>query len=66
MMTIEKGIPLPAKFPFAAMKVGDSFLVEKEITRTAVSVAAKRFGDKNNMKFTVRKSEGHLRCWRLA
>jgi hypothetical protein len=64
---IEKGIALPQKFPFAGMKVGDSFAVPEKVKRVTVSVAARRYGIKNEMKFTVRKIEdGSFRCWRIA
>lgn len=64
---IEKGIALPQKYPLAGMKVGDSFAVPQHVKRVTVSVYARRFGIKNNMKFTVRKIEdGSLRCWRIA
>jgi hypothetical protein len=68
-MKIEKGIPIPKKFPFAGMKVGDSFLVPKGANRAAVSVAAMRYGRKHGMKFTVRQTEPggkSFRCWRIA
>lgn len=66
-MKVEKGIPIPARYPFNQMEVGDSFVVPMEITRYAVSTAAHRYGHKNNMKFTVRLTNKRiLRCWRIA
>lgn len=66
-MQVDKNISLPAKYPFAQMQVGDSFRVPDGVSRTTISVAAKRFGDKNKMKFTVRLTEDRsLRCWRVA
>jgi hypothetical protein len=66
-MKVEKGIPIPARFPFEQMQVGDSFVVPMEITRYAVSVAAHRYGKKHGVKFTVRKyKDGTYRCWRTA
>ena len=65
-MQIEKNIPMPATFPFKDMDVGDSFLVPSEIQRATVSNAARRFGNLNGMKFTVRLiSKNTLRCWRV-
>lgn len=64
-MKIESNVPLPNKFPFSQMKVGDSFLLPDHIKRTAASVSARRFGDKNQMKFTIRKTEEGFRCWRI-
>lgn len=65
-MKVEKNIPLPAKFPFAQMQPGDSFLIEGT-KRHTVAVAAIRYGKKHNMKFSTRKqADGSFRCWRLS
>jgi hypothetical protein len=65
-MKVEKNIPIPAKFPFAGMQVGDSFAVPPDVKRPAVSVAAMRFGLKHGMKFTVRQvADKTFRCWRI-
>ena len=64
---IDKHIPLPMKYPFDGMEVGDSFLVPSHVNRTTVSVAAKRWGEKHDVKFTIRMTEDRkLRCWRIA
>jgi hypothetical protein len=68
-LAVDKRVPIPVKFPFAKMKVGDSFAVPRDIKRAAVSVAAMRFGRKHNMKFTVRQTDAKgaaFRCWRIA
>ena len=65
-MKVVSGIPLPSKFPFAEMKVGDSFEVPSDIKRATVGVAAMRYGKKFNAKFTVRILNGNLHCWRIA
>lgn len=63
---IDSNIPLPSKWPFPDMKVGDSFAVSEKVKRQTIAVAAMRYGKKNGMKFTVRKSlDGNLRCWRI-
>lgn len=62
---IESGIPLPTKFPFAQMQVGDSFLIPPDTQRTAVDAAARRYGNKRGMKFTVRSTPHGFRCWRV-
>lgn len=63
---IDKHIPLPVRWPFPDMKIGDSFLVPNDVARSTVNVAARRYGDKHNMKFTVRLTEDRtLRCWRI-
>lgn len=66
-IVVERGIPVPTRYPFAEMAVGDSFLVPAHVKRSAVSVSALRYGKANGGKrFTVRKTqEGALRCWRI-
>lgn len=65
-MKIEKNIPLPSKYPFSEMKVGDSFEVPESTKRTTVTVAANRYGRKHGVKFTVRLTPDRtLRCWRI-
>jgi hypothetical protein len=65
-MKIDKRVPLPYKFPFAKMKIGDSFAVPPDVKRAAVSVAAMRYGRKHGMKFTVRQvADKTFRCWRI-
>lgn len=70
---IESGVPMPkrdqiCKYPFAEMKVGDSFVVfasDLEKTRTAAS----HFGRHNERKYAVRRVDpikGEYRCWRIA
>ena len=66
---IDKNIPILAlytrtKYPFSDMEIGDSFLVSsdhKSIRSVAISA-----GRRLNAKFTVRKVDGGLRCWRIA
>jgi len=66
-MKVEKQIPIPTKYPFHQMQVGDSFAVPADKKRTSVSVAAKRFADKHGMKFVVRiMPDRSFRCWRIA
>jgi hypothetical protein len=63
---VEKDVPLPVKFPFAGMQVGDSFAVPPDVKRPAVTVAAMRFGRKHGMRFTVRQvADKTYRCWRI-
>jgi hypothetical protein len=64
---IDKNIPLPKRFPFDRMEVGDSFAVPPDVKRSTISVAAKRFGVESGWKFTVRQMPNRsLRCWRVA
>ena len=66
-MKVEKNIPLPRRYPFNDMQVGDSFAVPEGIARTAVNIAAMRYGNKHGCKFTVRQMPDRtLRCWRIA
>jgi hypothetical protein len=62
---IESGIPMPNKYPFFKMRVGDSFAVPKGVDRTAVAVSALRHARKTGTKFTVRKTPEGYRCWRI-
>jgi hypothetical protein len=64
-LPIDKAIPLPSRFPFEQMKVGDSFAIPPDVQRTTASVAATRYGNKTNKKFITRKMpDGSYRCWR--
>lgn len=75
-MKISHNIPMPnlrssaklgqTKYPFATMKVGDSFEVHPE-KRHSVNTLAKKYGDQQKPKkaFTVRKKDGSLHCWRI-
>ena len=76
---IEDGIRTPAgaygvtmKYPFREMKIGQSFYVStpegllagdviSQRVRSAATQCARRF----NLKFTVRKVKGGVRCWRI-
>lgn len=62
-----KKVPIPQqllKYPFATMKVGDSFTVSIK-DRKNVSARASRVGAETGKKFTVRKiDENTLRVWR--
>ena len=71
---IEKNIPTPelrfprkktAKYPFAKMKVGDSFFVpEGKLNRISTSMAY--FHNHNKPKrVTARTIEGGVRIWRI-
>lgn len=65
-MKVDKDVPLPRKYPFDKMAVGDSFAVPPDIRRETVSVAAMRYGRKHKMKFSVRMvADRSYRCWRM-
>ncbi len=72
---IEHGVPAPplwqqrgAKFPFAAMKPGDSFFVpaaEAHISRISARVWA--LAQRNpGQKYTCRTVDGGTRVWRVS
>lgn len=76
MYHIEKNIPMPpkrevgVKYPFSAMDVGDSFFVpvspgdSKEKLQARIHSAQKKNKTIGGRRFTVRQSEGGVRCWR--
>lgn len=65
-MQVEKDVPMPNKYPFHEMEVGDSFELAPTMKRSTVTVAAQRWGQKNGgAKFTIRKTgQNTFRCWR--
>ena len=68
---IESGIEIPGgapgtRYPFKEMKIGDSFLVPKNIKHTSFASAAHNFGKRNGMRFVTRTTPAGLRCWRTA
>ncbi len=72
MIAIEKNIPIPntkgrkAKYPFATMEVGDSFLLEK-VPKNTVLNAARSWAIRHKKKhvFTIRFIDGNTRIWRI-
>jgi len=71
MFSVEKDIsfPLPMKerktYPFAEMGIGDSFEIPAEWIKD-VRNAANSYGNYHGKKFSVRKTDGTGRCWRLS
>ncbi len=71
---IEAGIPLTntargareSKYPFAQMRVGDSFacVVKPQSLRSVATSFAKKVG--GTVKFAVRATEDGARVWRVA
>lgn len=80
MFEIEEGIPVPekgvfgaSKYPWAAMKVGDSFFVpgstKKNFQGTVYQVAKKTgatYRVENAEKVTDGETVAGVRCWRVA
>ena len=69
---IRKGVPIPssktgrnAKYPWHQMEVGDSFVFNGE-ARERAQTAASQAGRRYNKKFSVRKTEEGIVCWRTA
>jgi hypothetical protein len=71
--TIPRGAPpSPIKYPWAEMKIGDSFfvpLVDKTIItiRGAINIDLKKFSNQtgNKIKITTRAIDNGVRVWRL-
>lgn len=68
---IEKNISITprcaySKWPFSRMAVGESFLLPAGTNRAAAATAASYFGKRNNKKYSIRKTEDGIRCWRTA
>lgn len=64
---VEKGLRIPAaraRYPFAEMAVGDSFLVPQTRAHWARS-AAQHWGAEHGVKFTTRSVNGGVRIWRV-
>lgn len=75
MIQIEADVPIPTvrvgrpqKYPFAAMRVGDSFALTGSMTAINVREAIRYFSKKTGRKFVVRKDslKNTSRCWRTA
>jgi hypothetical protein len=71
---IEKGVPLPAriyptggrpaKFPWARMKVGDSFVMDKPQKQSGS--VARQYGKAHGVKYATRKIDANTtRIWRI-
>lgn len=74
MYDIEKGVPVPktnsgksAKYPFRAMEVGDSFVVEREAKPLAQrSMYMFNKNNKDRRMIARVQPDGTLRVWRTA
>ena len=73
LFEIESGIPMPrkrgSKYPWAAMKIGDSFFVpdrpgvRRNPIRAGASIQTRKSGYK--VKYKTRKVDGGMRVWRV-
>jgi hypothetical protein len=78
MIEIEKGIPLPGErkhdhwallhYPLDKMDVGDSisFAAGDEKALAKLRACAFGYGKARGKKFTVKKYDGRVRCWRIS
>lgn len=71
MYKIEDNVPAPcapvgrpAKYPFPALNVGQSFFVPQGDRKT-LSVCASRVATKLGRAFAVRQVDGGVRAWRI-
>ena len=71
--TIDTSQPMPKntrgrnpKYPFHAMKVGDSFEITDNKLYTTTAMSAYQHGRRYNKKFSIKKDseKGSVRCWR--
>ena len=74
MYEVEDGIPVPAKirskYPIKQLELGQSFMIpSSELSPTQISSirqATTKFAKETGRKFTVRKTDGGLRVWRIS
>jgi hypothetical protein len=71
-MKIDKHVPVPVTrvkidWPFAKLKVGESFLIDGIKVPLATLHAAKQIYRRHHgeQEFTVRRTEKGYRCWRV-
>jgi len=67
-ITVESGIPAPAsrtKYPWDAMKVGESFFVPGKSTNQLGGLLTAR-ARADGRKYTSRTVDGGTRVWRIA
>lgn len=69
VLAIDKGIPLPAhsqrnKYPWAEMKVGDSFLCPPATNRSSICSTAASAGRRLGSHYIVRTTKEGIRVWR--
>lgn len=65
---IDKGIPIPERttaWPFHAMVKGESFLVPAKKFSALKSAVTHWHKQRPGEKFTVRKVDGGVRCWKV-
>jgi hypothetical protein len=80
MFEVIAGVPIPGRkceakygslrYPFKAMKVGDSFLVPveeegKHKLQRLLSSAARNFGKPKGLKYVTRQLDEGVRVWRV-
>lgn len=73
---VETDVPIPpggrergaSKYPFASMKIGDSFPVQDDewIKRRVATSVSRWNRDNPSTKFIMRKTDNGARVWRIA
>ena len=56
-------LPVPSKYPFAEMSIGDSFSIDYEDYHRVTSAACD-YGKRHGVKFTTRTTKNECRIWR--
>lgn len=73
-LTIERGIPIPTEtrgrpsiWPFASMKIGDSFFLAGDSVKCqrTLASASTYYHRRHGMVFVTRKVDGGARIWRV-
>jgi hypothetical protein len=70
-LKIEKGVPLNGdarcRYPWREMEVGDSFFVAAKNPQAAQAVQVSICGSaaRQDGKYTTRRVDGGVRCWRV-
>lgn len=73
--TIDKNVPRPedmrgtpggSKYPFAKMKVGDSFSGIGSLEAVRAAVSRRQIRCNKLVRFSVQKTTAGFRCWRVA
>ena len=67
---VDNDVPMPLKkarrrHPWHLLKVGESFLFPKDAREQSARVAAHMASNRTGFKFSVRRTEVGLRCWRV-
>lgn len=59
---IDKGVPMPTKYPWKSMEIGDSFVFPYRPSNKGLYRCAAHAG----IKISIRKEGDGIRIWRIA